>query len=298
MASVRAWRLCLFGMTVFLGSPVEAATAEVVRMGLHLTIIRDLNRQDTRAAMEVWTRELTAKFQVPSEVHFYEDMGHLRRDFDAGGINFVLADAMSLVRHFKPGELAEGFTTTLPKDASLLLLARHRGATDKPDLAGKRVALVSQDPVSDTYLESLCLRHYQRPCVGVMKEIQTVPNNHQAVTRLFFGQVDLALVNRHGLELAGELNPQLARAGEPVARMEFDTQYFGFFKASVRPAFRSRALRIIPGLHREPRGRQLLELFRAERLSLAEPDALRPFYALEHDYRALLAKSQSRSLAR
>ncbi len=263
-------------------------TGETARLGMYMKIARDLNRSDVRAAMEVWTHELMRKFQVPSEVRYYADVEQLRRDFDAGRVNLVIADAMSFVRHFKQEELADGFTARLPTDASLLLLARAGGDEDKW-LVNKRIARMEDDEVSQTYLETLCLRRMSKPCAALPVTFVPVPNNHQALTRLLFGQVDLALVNRHGLETAVELNPQLRKAGVVVERLDFETQFFGFYSAGVSPEFRRFSLRSIPTMHLEPRGRQMLDVFKTDRVALAEPTLLKPFYQLEREYQELKA---------
>jgi hypothetical protein len=290
MSATRRSILLALALALMTFSGAAACAEQVARLGMYLKIARDLNRADVRAAFDVWTGELTRKFQVPTQVRYYSDMPSLRRDFDSGVVNLVIADAMSFVRYFKADELADGFTTKLQHDASLLLLAKP-GSGTKADLAGKRVARIEDDDIETTYLETLCLRQHGKECADLSVTFVAVPTNHQAVTRLMFGQVDLALVNRHGYELAIELNPQLARAGEPVASLAFDTHYFGFFSACTDPEFRRFALRSVPETHLEPRGRQLLEVFKTDRVMLADPSALKPFYELERDYLALKARS-------
>lgn len=274
---------------VAVSAPVPPPGNENARLGMYMKIARDLNRADVRAALEIWAEELTHKFNVPSEVFFYTDIATLRRDFEAGRVNLVVADAMSFVRHFKADELADGFTTKLNSDASLLLLART--GTANTNLAGKRVARIANDDISDTYLETLCLRQYGRTCQALPLTVVPVSNNHQAMTRLLFKQADMALVNRHGFELATELNPQLIHAGEVISELAFDTQYFGFFSSHVDPAFRRFALRSIPTTHQEVRGRQMLDVFKVEQVALANPTALKPFYQLEKEYQELKSRA-------
>ncbi len=278
--------LGLLAWPLHAASEMPAPTGETARLGMYMKIARDLNRSDIRAALEVWTEELMRKFQVPSEVHYYSDIETLRHDFDAGRVNLVIADAMTFVRHFKAEELADGFTTKLPTDASLLLLGRP-GAGGIELLAGKRIARLVDDEVSSTYLETLCMRRSGKECAAVPVTFVPVPNNHQAASRLLFGQVDLALVNRHGYETAIELNPQLRRAGELLDKLDFDTQFFGFYSARVTPEFRRFSLRAIPNMHLDPRGRQMLDVFKTDRVAPADPTILKPFYQLEREYREL-----------
>ena len=289
------WRQRLLLSTLLLSAALlpawAAPTAETARLGMYMKIARDLNRSDVRAAMEVWTEELMRKFKVPSEVSFYSDINALRHDFDTGQINLVIADAMTFVRHFKAEELASGFTAKLPTSASLLLLGRPGGGGIS-QLAGKTIARLEDDDVSSTYLETLCLQRTGKECAAVPVTFVAVPNNHQAVSRLLFKQVDLALVNQHGYETAIELNPQLRKAGELVEKLSFETQFFGFFNSKVSPEFQSFALRTIDTMHLEPRGRQMLDVFKTDRVTKAEPIVLKPFYQLEREYRELKADAR------
>lgn len=289
------WRQRLLLGTLLLSAALQPAwaapTAETARLGMYMKIARDLNRSDVRAAMEVWTEELMRKFQVPSEVRFYSDIDALRHDFDTGQVNLVIADAMTFVRHFKPEELASGFTAKLPTSASLLLLGRPGGG-GVSQLAGKTVARLDDDEVSSTYLDTLCLRRSGKECAALPITFVPVPNNHQAVSRLLFKQVDFALVNQHGYETAIELNPQLRKAGELVEKLSFETQFFGFFSSKITPEFQRFALRTIDTMHLEPRGRQMLDVFKTDRVTKAEPIVLKPFYQLEREYRELKAESR------
>jgi hypothetical protein len=300
MKSGLRWQLRLLLCTLLLGvsllggalQPAWAApTAEAARLGMYMKIARDLNRSDVRAALEVWTEELMRKFHVPSEVRFYSDIAVLRHDFDTGEVNLVIADAMTFVRHFKPEELASGFTAKLPSSASLLLLGRPNGG-GLAQLAGKRIARLEDDEVSSTYLETLCLKRIGKVCAEVPVTMVPVPNNHQAVSRLLFNQVDFALVNQHGYETAIELNPQLRKAGELVEKLSFETQFFGFFNSKVSPEFQRFALRTIDTMHLEPRGRQMLDVFKTDRVTKAEPIVLKPFYQLEREYRELRTEAR------
>ncbi len=288
------WRQRLLLSTLLLSAALlpawAAPTAETARLGMYMKIARDLNRSDVRASLEVWNEELVRKFQVPSTVRFYSDVDVLRHDFDTGQINLVIADAMTFVRHFKAEELASGFTAKLPTSASLLLLGRPGGGISQ--LAGKTIARLEDDDVSSTYLETLCLQRTGKECAAVPVTFVAVPNNHQAVSRLLFKQVDFALVNQHGYETAIELNPQLRKAGELVEKMSFENQFFGFFNSKVSPEFQRFALRSIENMHLEPRGRQMLDVFKTERVARAEPIMLKPFYQLEREYRDLRTEAR------
>lgn len=290
----RCWRikrLLLAGLFLLI-LPGLALAQDVLRMGFNVKITRDLNRSEVQAAMSLWADELSKKFGVPARTEFYEDMASLRRDFDQGKVNFVIAASMDIARNFSLAELADGFRGELLNDHTLLLLAnKDARIADVRALAGKRIAILAGDDLSEVYLETLCLRHYQRPCKQVFGSIESVANSNQLMMKLFFRKADLVLSKLNGYETARELNPQIGLTTQEVTRFPLKSTYYGLYSRKVSPDFRERSLKQVPGMHKEARGRQVLEVFKLDRLVIASEQELQPVYALLADYEALRAGS-------
>ncbi|MBK6744136.1 MAG: PhnD/SsuA/transferrin family substrate-binding protein [Hydrogenophilales bacterium] len=282
LAWMGLWSLCN-------GFPA-GAQGEVARIGFNVKIARDLNRGDVQAALSLWGEELSKKFGVPTEMLYYDDMLSLRRDLDAGKVNFVIAAGMDFARHFKPGELTDGFRGAIQNDHTLLLLTRRdAGIGSLKGLAGKRVALLKDDELSEVYLETLCLGQYRRPCKQVFGAIEAVANSNQLIMRLVFGKADAVLSKRIGYETARELNPQIGNVAVELTRFPLKSSYYGLYSRKVSPAFQERSLKRTPEMHKDIRGRQVLEVFKIDRLELANADELRPFYELLAEYDTLRA---------
>jgi ABC-type phosphate/phosphonate transport system substrate-binding protein len=271
-----------------------ASAEETVRMGFLVGTRRDMTLADVRASFDLWAQELATKFDVPVQVLYYDDIVEMQQALRRGEINGVSADAMSLARTFKEDDLAEGFSVAMRGGWNLILLTGKGSAIQGVnDLPGKRVALLAGDQTSSLYLERLCQRHYGRDCNKVFADIQHVPNNSQAVLRLFFGKADVALVYRYGLELSKELNPQLEKSiGSVIAELPLTSLYYTFFGAAVSTDLRRHTLRVVPTMHTYPRGRQLLDILKMDHLEPAQPSELKPFMQLEREYRELKAQAE------
>ena len=295
----RQW---LLGLASLIGLLVSAGAwaEDLVSFGFYQAARAEMSRADVRTAFDLWAQELGERFQVRIKVRYFEDPALMHEAFLRDEINGVTADATTLARHFKPDELAEGYSVAMPGGFNLQLLAAKDSAiTGIKDLAGKRVTLTEGDGTAEMYLESLCLRQFGRDCRHVFAEVQRVPNNHQAIMRVFFGKADLALSYRYSLELAKEMNPQLDRkVGRVIAEMPISSMYYAFFGAKVDKDFRQRTLRMIPTLHTYPRGRQLLDLFKMDHLELAEPSELKPFIQLEKEVREMKARGNRKEARR
>lgn len=291
----QAMPLLAMALVAVLATGVARAEEEMARIGFNVRIARDLNRGDVQAALSLWGEELSNKFGVPTDILYYDDMATLRRDFDAGKVNFVIAAGMDFARHFKPSELAEGFRGALQTDHTLILLSRRdNGVASLKDLTDKRVALLKDDELSEVYLETLCLGQFKRPCEQVFSGMERVSNSNQLLLRLVFGKADVVLSKLNGFVTARELNPQVGALAVELTRFPLKSSYYGLYNRNIRPAFRAYSLRRIPDMHNNVRGRQVLEIFRIDRLELVGSDELRPFYDLLARYEALRVSMQGR----
>lgn len=289
-------RICRFCRLVLLlgaiaAAPVAQAAEEVVRLGFYVKVTRDLSRAEVQSSLEFWADELGGKFNVPTQVRFYDDMRTLRRDFDHGLVNFVITSSMDFVRHFKVEELAEGFVGSIQVDHTLQLVSRADGdIRDLAQLPGKRIALLKDDELSEVYLETLCLRQHRRACKDVFASMEPIETSNKLALRLFFGKTDLILTRKNGMEVAKEMNPQIGKATRLVRQFPVKSSYYGLFSRRVDKSFRDHALQHLPNMHKNPRGRQVLEVFHVDRLELASETELLPFVRLYQEYEGLLAE--------
>lgn len=275
-----------------LANPIQ----ETIRLGSYSGARREWSRAEVLSTFDLWAQELASRFQVPVEFTHYDDPRDMRRDFLAGKLHGVNTDAMTLVRLFKPDELAEGYATIMKGGWDLMLFAGGDSpARGLADLAGKRIVLLEENAAGDLYLETLCLRHYQRACRDVFAEIQRVNTSNQALLRVFFGKADLALVYGYGHALAVEMNPQLDRYLRKLSEYPLRSLFFAFYSTKVDKALRQRTVRVTPTLHTYPRGRQLLDIFKIDHLEMASPIDLQPVIDLERDYQSLLAQAERKA---
>lgn len=293
-ASLCRWLALVLALAA---APVPAdPIQETIHLGSYSGARREWSRAEVLSTFDLWARELASRFQVPVEFTHYDDPREMRRDFLAGKLHGVNTDAMTLVRLFKPDELAEGYATIMKGGWDLMLFAgRDVPAESLADLAGKRIVLLEENTVGDMYLETLCLRHHQRTCREVFAEMQRVGTSNQALMRVFFGKADLALVYGYGHAVAVEMNPQLGRFLRKLAEYPLRSLFFAFYSTKVDKALRQRTVRVTPTLHTYPRGRQLLDIFKIDHLEMATPEDLKPVIDLERDFQSLQAQTERKA---
>ncbi len=263
-------------------------TQETLRVAVHLSALRDASRADVEVSLKVWTEELVRILEVPAEIHFYDAMPDIRRDLDADRVNFVIADGLDLLRHFRADDLADGFGGRSPKEGVMLLLARKGAGIRNPgDLVDQRILLLADSAISDLWLETYCLRHLRRTCQQAGVVIDKERRSQPLILKLFFGQADVALVRGYAYELALEMNPQIRDRTEVIEEIGIYPVALGLFGRRVSPAFREYVITKVPQLHDQPRGRQLLEVMQTARVGRVPHALLDPIRDLVREHEAL-----------
>lgn len=287
MSRMRIRVAILFGW-LLTASCVLANDPRPLEMGFYLPAVREANPADLKASLGIWAEELGRPFGVRVRARLYQDIEAMRRDVDARALDFVNAGGMEIAELFGPDVFLQGFARRPPGGGTGLVLLVSNAANVRvfADLRGKRVARPSQDRLSDTYLESQCLRAWSVPCQGALTQIEE-KREISALHKVFFGQADAALVSVETLNLARELNPQIDNRMAVLQEWRTQALVFGMLLPHADPAYRSLILHSIDAAVKSVRGRQMMELFKTEQLDPVDGEALKPFRALAREYQEL-----------
>ncbi len=277
----RRWLGVLF---LCIAPTVAHAAPPLLATGVYMQAIRDIPRKDVEITVRFWVEEIADKAGVTIKpIQLYDDLSDLKRDVVAGKVNYIVGTPMGLVQHFSDEDLAGGFTGAgAPNDALILVVRRDAGIKTPRDLAGRRVQLRERDELSEIYLNTLLRSSGVSP--SQLEAVSTQKNANALVLKLFFNQCDAALITRNAFEVAAELNPQIRTHLQVLDAYSFEDyrDNIGLFSSSVSTEDREALIAAALKVENTPRGRQLLEIYRTDRLILSHASDLR-------SYRALLA---------
>jgi len=295
--NLMAFRLALALVLLCFG-PARAEPPPVA-IGFYLPVVRDLPRKDVEVSLRFWVEELARNLGLTYRpVQMYDDLAALKRDMDSGKVNFLVTTAIGAVKHFAPEELADGFAGYKSKPDHLLLVVRRDAGISTPgDLAGKRIALMEGDDLSDLYLETLLLKAWGKADWKRLGLLSREQRSGKLAHRLFFGQTDAALIYRNGYEAALALNPQLGQRLQVLNDFSFRIRspHIGVFSAQVRAEHREAITQATLRLNQTARGRQVLQIYQADDLVRTTLQELAPFRELIETHRQLLARSQAKA---
>lgn len=279
--------------------PLGTARAEPlppVTIGFYTPVIRDVPRKDVEVSLRFWIEELARSLSLTYKpVQFYDDLAVLRRDMASGKINFLVANSMGVVQHFPPGELSDAFSgyKNIPEHL-LLVVSRGAGIRGLADLAGKRIGLLEGDELSDVYLETLLMKTWGgKPDWHRLGPISRESRSGKLAHRLFFNQIDAALMFRSGFDAALALNPQVGQRLEVLEEYTFKIRspHIGLFTSQMRPEQREQITQAAMKLNDTARGRQVLQIYMADSMVRTQISDLDPYRALLETHRGLLARA-------
>ena len=258
-------------------------------MGFYLPSVRDANRGDLTVSLQTWADTVSQPYGVKVVSRIYEDMAALRKAVERSEVQMVNSSGMELVEAFSLEELGKGFVrhSNGVEEGLVLLVNATSGIHRFDDLRGKKIVRLSNDRLSDVFLESQCLKASGTSCrefAKVSEEKQDV----QSLYRLFFGKVDAALVSLTTLNMASEMNPQIARRLTGIVEWKAKGLNFGMMTRNADPAIRDMFMQSVGEVIKSPSGRQILELFKTDSVVAVDASDLQPYRELLADYKALL----------
>lgn len=265
------------------------AAKKAFTMGFYLPSVRDANRGDLTVSLQTWADTVSQPYGVKVVSRIYEDMAALRKAVERSEVQMVNSSGMELVEAFSLEELGKGFVrhSNGVEEGLVLLVNATSGIHRFDDLRGKKIVRLSNDRLSDVFLESQCLKASGSSCrefAKVSEEKQDV----QSLYRLFFGKVDAALVSLTTLNMASEMNPQIARRLTGIVEWKAKGLNFGMMTRNADPAIRDMFMQSVGEVIKSPSGRQILELFKTDSVVAVDASDLQPYRELLADYKALL----------
>jgi len=290
------WFLRLaFALLPLLSGMAAGEALPPMAIGFYTPVVRDIPRKDVEVSLRFWIEELARSLNLTYKpVQFYDDLDTMRRDLGSGKLNFIVATSMGVAQHFPLDELSDGFSgyKNTP-DHLFLVVRRDAGIRGPADLAGKRIGLLDGDELSNVYIETLMMKAWGKPDWKRLGPITRELRSGKLTHRLFFNQVDAALMLRSGYEAALALNPQIGQRMEVLEDFTFKTRspHIGLFSSLVRPEHRELITQATLKLNDTPRGRQVMQIYQADTMVRTPVHDLDPYRELLETHRTLLARA-------
>jgi phosphonate transport system substrate-binding protein len=282
LVSACAFLFCVAQSTVPVaaadGDHPEAADATLQPAPLHVgftrSSFRNVNPNDAEAAFRVFAQTVARQegYQLDTSTRLFERAADCEAEVRKGGLTLIVTDALEYLTmdiptmepafvHFEQGVVL--------KDC-LLLTRRASGPGMLADLRGKDIVVLSSKSgnVSLVWLKVLLFENGLGPPEAFFKTVETGTKPSATILPVFFGNKAACLVDRLSFKTMIELNPQVGATLAPIAVSDLYLDSVTCITRVGYPSDRAREdfRRQLRELHLKPAGRQILTMFKVDRL--------------------------------
>lgn len=245
--------------------------------------------------MGLWAADMGKKYGFDVHVSTYTTMQEMRNVADAGLLESVSTPSIEMARMFSPGTKLRGVIPYSQgvEQGLVLLTAKHAGIKKFSDLRGKRIDYVGVDDLSAVFLEVQCLRDSHKDCASILKLVKE-KRDLSVIHKLYFGQVDAALVSNAVFSIAKELNPQLGEDLSVLMRFKVKSLNVSMLMPHVDAARQRKLIDASVDCVNTPRGKQFMSLLQSDIVEEVNEQMLVPFWDLLHEYHDLQNQYQAR----
>lgn len=254
-------------------------TGESFRVGFYSRAFPDFSLADLEITVKLLSEEIGKQAGIQTSVTVFKDLAEMRNAFEQGEINFVVASSLNLANEFESSHFSDGFRlvrTNEFNDTLVVLTRKEAGLDNFKSLVGKRLTLVENDPIAHLYIDTLAWSHFNKHYYDSFKVVKNETKYMQIILKLFFGQTDVVCVYQNAYAVASELNPQIMEKLQIISQLHGVPQGLGFFHVNTPSLFREKVITELMKLDTHARGRELLQLFKADKTIRTTPADLNP----------------------
>ncbi len=258
------------------------------------SVFSTVNRNDARAAIKVWFDVVAQQrgFILDSTVDILDSVAEIRERLESHSVELLTLGVPEYLE-LESSRLIVPVLTDVrspqagPPYSYVLLGNSSSGATTIARLRGKNILVASRNAgkTGMVWLEVLLDKEKLGRAAPFFASIKDPDKAQACILPLFFGAVDACVVDEVSLNLAKEMNPQLGQL-RVLARSRPMIESVVATPVESRP-YQKELIDAMLALHEEPRGRQLLMVFRTDRLVRVQPGDLDSARDLWREYHRL-----------
>ena len=287
-------RLGLLMVLIPLGVQAQPAALEraPLRAGFTSAAFNNVNVADAQAAFLVFAQTVGQRYgyDLDTETRVYPDAVAMQADIRSGWLMLAVVEGwqsldLDIETEMEPAFIHDNGGEVLQE--FVLYVRRGSGLNALADLRGRKILVHNgaSNSLSGRWLEALLREHQLGPAEAFFTRVEPVAKPSAAVLPVFFGNEPACVVNRRSFAAITEMNPQVAQHLVPLAVSESLPVSITYLARQGYTSDHARRdmLQALAELHLEPDGRQILTLFKVDRLV--------PF---QEEYRDSLRRLQAR----
>lgn len=232
-----------------------------------------INRLDAEAAFKTLSRTLGINhgYEVDVTVKSFEDGEEVEAYLQHSVLHLIIYNSLDYLKTADESTLEPLFVSTEGGQVMrrYVLLTRGPELNSLAALKNKSLNIYygPRNSLAVRWIEALLKNRYAANMDSFFGSVKDHSDPLAAILPVFFGKTDSVLVDLDKFELMVELNPQLKKLRPIVISEPYVAEVLCFSRSNwSSEVFRRDMLRTMARLHETPAGRQILMLFRADKI--------------------------------
>lgn len=242
-------------------------------VGYSPLLFYNINPRDAIGLTKVWVQmvDRRLKFSGETSVVLFKDLRDAESAMAKNEVDIIVLIAEEFLTLRETVPLLPVLTADYGKhfyDELLLLVRDDRGITRVGQLRNKslRIETGQKGSIPMQWLDTLLLASGSSDSRGFFSSVTEYPKATQTILPVFFGQADACLASLNSFDTLAELNPQLSRHLRILEKSPGFATGIIAVRKDVQNQRRDAMLEALLEMHTDPKGKQLLTLFRINRL--------------------------------
>jgi phosphonate transport system substrate-binding protein len=270
---------------------------EQIRIGFSGKSFVNIPKQDMKVTVSILSKKIAGKIFRTVESRIYDTTAEIETDMKLKKLD-VLAITPDEFFYLKTRVPLEPAVITMignrPEVELLILVRKDSGFNRIADLKGKTIALPSwtaqYGAVYHTWIETLIMKEGTNSIDNYFLSFKETNTASKAIMPVFFRKIDACVVTRQALEITSELNPQISKDMKIIAQSDRMAGGLVVFRKDFPEASKQKTRQMLLDMHKESEGRQMLTLFRLNRLVPFHPEYMKTIEALYAEHSRLIAR--------
>jgi ABC-type phosphate/phosphonate transport system substrate-binding protein len=259
---------------------------DVVRMGALTSMVDGVELKDAEAAFKIWTdsfiKRLKAKkiYDFDFEGKMYENIFALKKDVKDNIINYFNVSVIDYLELNKNGEFVPFLSgTNHPKNEFIhfLLIANVKNPSNSINELAKQKIYLSKSlekSIGIYWLKGIIREVLGPKPYKTINYLSINQNENEDLLSVYFGKTDCALVSEGTFDIACELNPvikskiKILKKSGPLLTGVF------VYKKGANKLTLKKIRDIAIDIHNDNEGKQILNLFKIQRITPIVPEDL------------------------
>ncbi len=276
--------------------PVETANGlKHLRVGYSKDALTRVNLNDAQVAIEMFTRHFgeIVDAQYDTKTVIFNNMDSMVESIRAKEVDAVTMSTLEYFRLKKLMVSIEPLYLSVYGDAvgneHVVLVNKKDGIDNLNQLRGKKiiVELGSNGRLALLWFTTLLLKNGLPESDNFFSDIKKVEKISQAVLPVFFMQADACIVRHTGFQTMVEMNPQVNKNLTVLQKSPVFQESLFCVRKDYDDESKKIILDVVKTLHLDPKGRQMLLLFRKDRVLPFKPEYIESVEALIKEYNEL-----------